>query len=81
MEVITAVDMIMQGALLDGGTQWMSDQFGLTFSRPEFAETRSQFSEMRISDLISERSFKDKISHIYKVHKYSTGKDQQLRYW
>lgn len=57
----------------------MSDQFGLTFPRPEFTETISQFSEMRISDLISERSFKDKISHIYKVHKYSMEKDQQLR--
>lgn len=55
------------------------DRFGLTFSRPQLTEMRSQFSEMRISDLISERCFEDKISHIYEVHKYSVGKNQQFR--
>lgn len=50
------------------------DGFGLIFSRSQFTEMRSQFIETRISDLISERCFKVKISHVYEVHKYSVGK-------
>lgn len=62
-----------------GDSVHVSDQFGLTISRSQFTEMRSDFSEMRISDLISEGCFKDKISHIYEVHKYSVRKKQQLR--